>query len=68
MMADESGCRATFSSSPRSGRPHPRKRMLMTPWLVFFGGIFAFAVPTLMAAFCQMMFFNAPVSSNTGRP
>ncbi len=34
----------------------------MTPWLVFFGGLFAFAVPTLMAAFWQMMFFSAPVS------
>ena len=47
-----------FSGSPQAGRPHPRKKMLMTPLLVFLGGIFAFAVPTIVAAFFQMMFFT----------
>ena len=36
----------------------------MTPWLVLLGGIFAFAVPTIVAAFFQMSFFNPPVSDN----
>ena len=36
----------------------------MTPLLVFLGGIFAFAVPTVVAAFFQLMFFNAPISDN----
>jgi len=54
----------TYLGAPRAWGTHPRKRMLMTPWLVFFGGIFAFAVPTIMGAFWQMMFFNPPISND----
>ena len=54
----------TYQSFPQGWAPHPRKRMLMTPLLVFLGGIFAFAVPTLVAAFFQLMFFSPPVSNN----
>ncbi|MCL5736021.1 MAG: cbb3-type cytochrome c oxidase subunit II [Actinobacteria bacterium] len=54
----------SYQGFPQAWGPHPRKRMLMTPLLVFLGGIFAFAVPTLVAAFFQLMFFNAPVSNN----
>jgi cytochrome c oxidase cbb3-type subunit 2 len=54
----------TYQNFPRGWAPHPRKMMLMTPLLVFLGGIFAFAVPTVIAAFFQMMFFTPPVSDN----
>ncbi len=63
-MADLSNWLPSYQSVPPSWAPHPRKRMLMTPLLVFLGGIFAFAVPTLVAAFFQLMFFNAPISDN----
>lgn len=63
-MADLSNWLSSYQSVPPSWAPHPRKRMLMTPLLVFLGGIFAFAVPTLVAAFFQLMFFNAPISDN----
>lgn len=53
-----------YSDTPPDWATHPRKKMLMTPMLVFFGGIFAFAVPTIVAAFFQMAFFNPPVSNN----
>ena len=64
-MAEKRGFLPTFRGAPRKWGPHPRKRMLMTPWLVFFGGIFAFAVPTVMGAFWQTTFFNPPISGNT---
>ena len=54
----------SYYAAPRKWGPHPRKHMLMTPWLVFFGGIFAFAVPTLMGAFWQQMFFSPPISND----
>ncbi len=63
-MADMGEWLPTYQSVPRGWAPHPRKRMLMTPMLVFLGGIFAFAIPTLVAAFFQLMFFNAPISNN----
>lgn len=63
-MADLSSWLPTYQSVPPSWAPHPRKRMLMTPLLVFLGGILAFAIPTLVAAFFQLMFFNAPISNN----
>jgi cbb3-type cytochrome c oxidase subunit II len=66
-MVDDKNDRAflpSYYAAPRPWGPHPRKHMLMTPWLVFFGGIFAFAVPTLMGAFWQMMFFSPPLSDN----
>lgn len=53
-----------YQQFPPGWAPHPRKRMLMSPLLVILGGIFAFAVPTLVAAFFQMMFFSPPVSNN----
>ena len=53
-----------YQQFPPGWAPHPRKRMLMTPLLVILGGIFAFAVPTLVAGFFQMMFFSPPVSNN----
>ncbi len=53
-----------YRSAPPGWATHPRKRMLMTPMLIFFGGIFAFAVPTIVAAFFQMAFFSPPVSDN----
>jgi cytochrome c oxidase cbb3-type subunit 2 len=49
---------------PADWKEHPRKRMLMTPWLILIGGVFAFAVPTLVAAFFQVFFFHPPVSDN----
>ena len=49
--------------TPGAGRAHPTKKMLMTPLLVFFGGLFAFAIPTLVAAFFHLMFFHPPVSN-----
>jgi len=52
----------TYRRYPEGWTTHPRKAMLMTPMLIFFGGIFAFAVPTLVAAFFQMFFFDPPVS------
>ena len=54
----------SYYAAPRAWGTHRRRRMLMTPWLVFFGGIFAFAVPTVIGAFWQMMFFNPPISTN----
>jgi cytochrome c oxidase cbb3-type subunit II len=51
-----------YEPHPREWGPHPRKRMLMTPLLVFFGGIFAFAVPTLVAGFFHVLFFHPPIS------
>jgi cytochrome c oxidase cbb3-type subunit 2 len=63
-MAEKRKWLPTFMSAPRNWGSPPRKHMLMTPWLVFFGGIFAFAVPTVMGAFWQMMFFNPPISDN----
>jgi len=50
--------------APPEWAEHPRKHMLMTPWLVLLGGIFAFAVPTFFAAFFQTFFFNPPVSGD----
>lgn len=64
-MAETRKFLPSFLGGPRKWGPHPRRRMLMTPWLVFFGGIFAFAVPTVMGAFWQMTFFNPPISGNT---
>lgn len=67
-MADEKNNEKRWETPYRSTPPdwgtHPRKRMLMTPLLVVFGGIFAFAVPTIVAAFFQMAFFSPPVSDN----
>src|SRR5512136_2217058 len=63
-MAEINKWLPTYQSFPQGWAPHPRKRMLMTPLLVFLGGIFAFAIPTLVAAFFQMMFFTPPVSGN----
>ena len=54
----------SYLAAPRAWAPHPKRRMLMTPWMVFFGGIFAFAVPTVMGVFWQMSFFNPPISPN----
>ncbi len=63
-MADLGDWLPTYQRVPPAWAPHPPKRMLMTPLLVFLGGIFAFAVPTIVAAFFQMMFFSAPISNN----
>jgi mono/diheme cytochrome c family protein len=51
-----------YVEAPRDWASHPRKRMLMTPMLVFFGGLFAYAIPTLVAAFFHVIFFHPPVS------
>lgn len=48
--------------SPPSWAEHPRKKMLMTPRFVLLGGIFAFVVPTIIAAFLQTAAFRPPVS------
>jgi cytochrome c oxidase cbb3-type subunit II len=57
----------TLQRFPKGWAPHPRQKMLMTPLLVFLGGLFAFAVPTIVAAFFQMMFFN-PAPSGQWAP
>lgn len=57
----------SYEPTPRGWAPHPTKKMLMTPWLVFFGGIFAFAVPTLVGAFFHLAFFH-PSFSNDWAP
>lgn len=51
-----------YQPAPRQWATHPPKKMLMTPWLVFWGGLFAYAIPTLVAAFFQLAFFHPPVS------
>lgn len=51
-----------YQAHPADWAPHPKKKMVMTPLLVFFGGIFAFAIPTLVGAFFHVMFFHPPVS------
>jgi cytochrome c oxidase cbb3-type subunit 2 len=61
-MSDESRWLPSIRNFPPGWSPHPRKKMLMTPLMVLLGGLFAFAIPTLMAAFFQMMFFNPPIS------
>lgn len=53
-----------YEPAPPEWGKHPRKKMLMTPLLVILGGLFAFAVPTLVAAFFQTFFFQPPVSNN----
>lgn len=54
-----------YESAPRDWGAHPRKKMLMTPWLVLLGGgVYAFLVPTIVAAFFQLLFFNPSVSDN----
>jgi cytochrome c oxidase cbb3-type subunit II len=58
MAIDREEWLPTLQRFPSSWAPHPRQKMLMTPLLVFLGGIFAFAIPTLVAAFFQMMFFT----------
>jgi cbb3-type cytochrome c oxidase subunit II len=52
----------TVEPSPPGWAEHPRKKMLMTPRFVLLGGIFAFVVPTLIAAFLQTAAFHPPVS------
>ncbi|MHB1361239.1 MAG: cbb3-type cytochrome c oxidase subunit II [Thermoleophilia bacterium] len=61
-MAGKRSWVPTFRKFPREWAPHPQKKMLMTPWMVLVGGLFAFAIPTMMGAFFQMFFFNPPVS------
>lgn len=51
-----------YEPSPKRWPQHPRKKMLMTPALIFFGALFAYAVPTLVAGFFHLMFFHPPVS------
>ena len=54
-----------YEPTPRDWGLHPRKKMLMTPWLVLLGGgVYAFLVPTIVAAFFQLLFFNPPVSND----
>jgi cbb3-type cytochrome c oxidase subunit II len=62
--APDQGWMPSFEPSPARWPSHPRKHMLMTPALVVFGGLFAFAVPTLVAAFFQMFFFHPDVSQD----
>lgn len=68
-MPDESGptqepaWRPVHSTEPRTWAVHPTKKMLMTPWFVLLGGLFAFAVPTIVAAFFMMAFFHPPASA-----
>jgi cytochrome c oxidase cbb3-type subunit 2 len=52
----------TYEPSPKRWLPHPRKKMLMTPMLIVLGGLFAYAIPTLVGAFFHVMFFHPPVS------
>ncbi len=52
-----------YELSPRNWGTHPPKKMMMTPLMILLGGFYAFAVPTLVAAFFQLMFFSAPVSN-----
>ncbi|HEY3318559.1 MAG TPA: cbb3-type cytochrome c oxidase subunit II [Coriobacteriia bacterium] len=65
-MADDEKRRwlPLYAPSPRDWASHPTKRMLMTPTLVFFGAIFAYAIPTLVAAFFHVLFFHPPISGN----
>ena len=52
-----------YFKTPRSWSAHPRKKMLMTPVLIFFGAIFAFGVTTAIAAILQIFVFNPPASN-----
>jgi cytochrome c oxidase cbb3-type subunit 2 len=52
----------SYEPHPRRWWAHPRKRMLMTPMLIVFGGLFAYAIPTLVGGFFHVMFFHPPVS------
>jgi cytochrome c oxidase cbb3-type subunit II len=61
-MAEKKDWLPTYEVSPRDWASHPRKRMLMTPALVFFGGLFAYAIPTLVGAFFHVLFFHPPIS------
>jgi cytochrome c oxidase cbb3-type subunit 2 len=51
-----------YETHPKRWLSHPRKKMLMTPMLIVFGGLFAYAIPTLVGAFFHVMFFHPPVS------
>lgn len=61
-MAEDDRWVPTYEAHPKRWAAHPRKKMLMTPALIFFGGIFAYAIPTLVAGFFHIMFFHPPVS------
>jgi cytochrome c oxidase cbb3-type subunit II len=61
-MAEKTDWVPTYEAHPKGWSRHPRKKMLMTPALVFFGGIFAYAIPTLIAGFFHILFFHPPVS------
>jgi cytochrome c oxidase cbb3-type subunit II len=52
----------SYEPHPKRWWAHPRKRMLMTPMLIVFGGLFAYAIPTLVGGFFHVMFFHPPVS------
>lgn len=62
-MSDEERWVPQYEAHPNDWALHPRKRMLMTPMLLFFGAIFAYAIPTLIAGFFHVMFFHPPVSN-----
>jgi cbb3-type cytochrome c oxidase subunit II len=65
-MADQDRDRSKwigeYEAHPSDWSQHPPKRMLMTPMLIVIGGLFAFAIPTLIAGFFHVMFFHPPVS------
>ena len=62
-MSDKGRWLPPYFKTPRAWSPHPRKKMLMTPVLVFFGAIFAFAVTAGIAAILQIFVFNPPPSN-----
>jgi cytochrome c oxidase cbb3-type subunit II len=62
-MSDEERWVPQYEAHPKDWGLSPRKRMLMTPMLVVFGALFAYAIPTLIAGFFHVMFFHPPVSN-----
>jgi cbb3-type cytochrome c oxidase subunit II len=61
-MAKDKKWLPLYRPYPQEWAPHPVKKMLMTPMLVILGGLFAFAIPTFIAAFVQIFYFQPPVS------
>ncbi|HZD60595.1 MAG TPA: cbb3-type cytochrome c oxidase subunit II [Anaerolineae bacterium] len=63
-MAEKRRWLPPYYPTPREWGTHPRKKMLMTPVIVFVGGIFAFAVTTSIAAILQIFVFKPPASND----
>jgi cytochrome c oxidase cbb3-type subunit 2 len=61
-MADKTEWVPEYEAHPNDWAQHPRRKMLMTPLLIVLGGLFAYAIPTLIAGFFHVMFFHPPVS------